>query len=87
MPPMQNQAGCSGRSALQRVQSESFYRTEAGEEKRKSSGMTISISIVPLVVAIIGLVLMFVPNNAKLNRVGEILLLSGSLSYLLGSHK
>lgn len=46
--------------------------------------MTISISLVPIVVAIIGLCLIFIPQNAKLNRVGEILLLSGSLSYLLG---
>ena len=67
------------------MQSESLHWAKAGEEKRPAA-VTISISLVPLVVAIIGLVLMFVPNNAKLNRVGEILLLSGSLSYLLG-HK
>jgi hypothetical protein len=48
--------------------------------------MTISIALVPLVIAIIGLCLIFIPQNGKVNRVGEILLLSGALSYLLGHH-
>jgi len=48
--------------------------------------MTVSIALVPLVVAIIGLCLILIPNNGKLNDVGRILLLSGSLSYLLGHH-
>lgn len=48
--------------------------------------MTISIALVPIVIAILGLILIFVPTNAKVNRVGEIFLLSGTLSYLLGHH-
>ena len=46
--------------------------------------MTISISFVPIVVAILGLCLIFIPNNAKLNQVGYILLGCGTLAYLLG---
>jgi Na+/phosphate symporter len=48
--------------------------------------MTISISLLSPVAIVLGLVLIFVTNNGKINRVGEICLLAGMMAFLF-NHK
>jgi hypothetical protein len=45
--------------------------------------MSITLSGLPLIVAILGLILYFVPANPKITRVGEILFFAGTLAFLL----
>lgn len=49
--------------------------------------MSISITLLPLVVALIGLALYFLPKNGKVNTVGLVLFVIGSFLFLsTGSH-
>lgn len=42
-----------------------------------------TISNIALATAVVGAIMFFIPDQAKLNRFGEILLLSGLLAFLL----
>jgi hypothetical protein len=46
-----------------------------------------TISLIPLIVFVIGLILFVLPVGPKANRVGEILMLAGALGFTLsGGH-
>lgn len=43
--------------------------------------------LLPLLVALVGLLMFALSSNAKLVRIGEIMFFSGLLAFLLGAHE